>query len=110
MSIRQQADQLCLEIQEAERILAAKRASLAHIYATCKHQFGDPVYDPIVVKGFTHPGDPPGTMGVDWRAPVYVEGSETPRWRQTCSLCGLTEYTTDTTTVATRHPQFRNRR
>ncbi len=108
MDTRQRADQLRLEITQAERVLEAKRAALAGIYRACEHRFGDPVYDPIIQRAYTIPGDAVGTMGVDWRPPTHVPASETPRWRRTCALCGLTEHTTDTTTVESKRPRFRD--
>lgn len=96
------------KIFRLEKELQAARQELENLECRCAHQWEATVYDPIVTPGGYDPGDPPGTMGVDRRLPSYYSGSETPRWRRTCSVCGKTEITTrtDEHTTVTKTPRF----
>ena len=73
---------------------------------SCRHNFSNPEYDPIYKEGYTIPGDPPGTMGVDWRGPCYVEPKTTPRWKRVCKNCGKVEYTFQTKETISKSPVF----
>lgn len=77
---------------------------------SCPHNFSanyfDIIYDPIYTKGYTYPGDPPGTMGVDWRGPVYVPPTTTKRWRRTCRECGFVQYTTQIKKTVEEEPEW----
>ncbi|HWP61378.1 MAG TPA: hypothetical protein VN495_02145 [Candidatus Paceibacterota bacterium] len=95
------------EIADLERDLRIKKSALEHTQGNCNHRWGEVVYDPKVRAGYTSPGDPPGTMGIDWRGPTYVPREETPRWRRTCGSCDLTQYTENTTEHVTKNPVFR---
>ena len=75
-----------------ERELENARGGLKSYESLCKHKFQE-VYDPICHDAYTIPGDPPGTMGVDWRGPCYVPAETIPRWKRTCERCGLIQYT-----------------
>jgi len=90
-----------------ERELVSAKADLDHLVRNCAHQFGAVVSDPIIRKGYTEPGDVPGTMGVDWRSSFYVPEERTPRWTRTCSLCGKVEETRETTKQVSESPRFR---
>ena len=67
---------------------------------------GKTIYDPIYHAAYTCPGDPPGTMGVDWRGPVHVPSKTIPKWRRTCDLCGKIEETQRTNDVVTKEPKW----
>jgi hypothetical protein len=84
---------LVQEIASLTQSLLEKQRALQHKQENCSHDWSKPVYDPIVSGGYEHPGDPVGTMGVDWRGPVYVPRSEKPRWKRECSKCLLREET-----------------
>jgi hypothetical protein len=70
------------------------------------HQWGDTIYDPIREEAYTIPGDPPGTMGIDWRGPTPVPAKTTDRWSRTCNRCGRTETTTHFVPSGDRVPKF----
>ena len=59
----------------------------------CRHVWGETKYTPIHHKGYTIPGDKPGTMGVDYRGPCYVEPRTEDRWTRECNICGLEQIT-----------------
>ena len=90
-----------------ERELASAKANLSHLEFACSHAFGSPVSDPIIRKGYTEPGDAPGTMGIDHRSSFYVPEERTPRWTRTCGLCGKVEETRETTKEVSESPTFR---
>jgi hypothetical protein len=78
--------------------------------STCNHNWGETVYSPIYHEAYTVPGDPPGTMGVDWRGPVYVPAQTEERWKRECNNCGKVEYTEgELETVTKRVPKWRTR-
>lgn len=89
------------EIQRAED-------ELKRLEVTCGHDWSEPEYDPIVTEGYESPGDPPGTMGIDWRGPCWVPGTREDRWRRTCRKCGKTQVTTSSETVESKKPRFGN--
>lgn len=86
--------------------LADAEAALKFEVSQCKHSWTDPVAAHIRHEGYTIPGDPPGTMGIDWRGPTYVEPKTEKRWKRNCRICGEVEYTTKTTTQVTERPSF----
>jgi len=94
------------EIDELSQQLKANHAKLSQIQFTCRHEWGTVVYDPEVREAYTDPGDPPGTMGIDWRGPFHYPRQETPRWKRTCAKCGKTEITTRTDEKVTTSPRF----
>lgn len=98
--------ELMKERDTAQGRLDLSAAELARIQANCRHVWGPEISDPIVAEAHTIPGDPPGTMGVDWRPAVYVPREETPRWKRTCEECGLTQYTERASQTITRRPDF----
>lgn len=94
--LRYKVSNLVFQLRKAE-------AELDQMLASCPHEWGNPVYDPIVTYD---PGDPPGTMGVDWRPGGFVEGTEEKRWSRTCARCGKVEYTSRVTEIVTTKPRF----
>lgn len=88
------------------RELDAKRAELARIEHTCRHDWGAVEPDHVYHEAYTIPGDEPGTMGVDWRGPMDVPAKTTYRWKHTCRVCGKVEHTTRTTENVTHTPAF----
>ncbi len=94
---------------EVERTkLAAARAldALTSRVHSCAHDWGNPTYNPIVTEAYTDPGDPPGTMGIDWRGPCYVPSTKRDRWTRQCSICGHIQETTNSTNRVTAIPKF----
>jgi hypothetical protein len=75
----------------------------------CNHKYEETIYDPIRTEAYEIPGDPPGTMGVDWRGPVYVPASTEPRWKRVCIKCGLEQVTTRAKDEVTKIPDFGGR-
>jgi len=82
------------------------RKELENYEKSCPHKYGETIYDPIYTKAFTIPGDPPGTMGVDWQGPVYVPAKTEPRWKRICEKCGLEQITTQTKDKIEKIPNF----
>ncbi len=80
-------------VQEAQAELARATDALQTAERFCQHQWGPAAYTPIVSEAHTIPGDPPGTMGVDWRGPTYVPSSSRPCWTRVCLTCGKEEKT-----------------
>lgn len=93
-------------LAESERNTEARKDILFHAVQNCKHEWTKPVADHIYHAGYRIPGDPPGTMGVDWRGPVDVPSKTENRWRRECEICGEVQYTSDTTKEVTEHPKF----
>ena len=87
-----QASQARRQLEEAKRRLEQQQRELEAIERACQHNW-EVVNKPIYDEGYTCPGDPPGTMGVDWRGPTYVPPETTPRWIRTCRKCGKVEHT-----------------
>ncbi len=79
--------------QRLEEQLQETQRELTRIEASCHHQYRI-TYEPIYHKSHQLPGDPPGTMGIDWRGPVYVPSRTEDRWRRYCGICGKEDYTT----------------
>jgi hypothetical protein len=72
----------------------------------CQHAWGPTFYKPIHEEAYEIPGDPPGTMGVDWRGPTYVPAKTTPQWERTCKTCGLVQKTTQSKPSGHQTPIF----
>jgi hypothetical protein len=94
------------EHEEYKRLAAIAEGRLSQVVRECRHEWTAPVADHIYREGYTIPGDPPGTMGVDWRGPCYVEPKTTHRWKRTCRLCGHVEHTSNTNKHVTETPDF----
>lgn len=93
-------------VAHAEFQLSSARSALSNLEARCSHEWGQVVSDPIIRKGYTEPGDAPGTMGIDHRSSFYVPEQVTPRWTRTCNLCGKVEETTATDKQVSLTPRF----
>jgi hypothetical protein len=94
------------EIEQREAELKILKNKVDEIYRNCYHRWGEPVYNPIYHEAYTIPGDPPGTCGVDWRGPTWVEAKTIPRWKRRCAICGKEEETTKTEEVKTYRPNW----
>jgi hypothetical protein len=90
----------------AEGDLKGCKAELASIERQCTHRWSEPAYTPERREAYTIPGDPPGTMGVDWRPACHVPAETIKKWTRTCQECGKVEVTERTTTEKTEHPAF----
>ena len=96
------------KIAKLQKELTESKNRLSTIVSTCQHQYGKPIYDPVHTEAYTIPGDPPGTMGVDWRGPVHVPAKTEEKWKRICELCGHIQYTEKTKPVA-NEPDFGGR-
>jgi hypothetical protein len=94
------------EIQELEDRLARKKASIINVQNNCSHSWGSVIDASIYTPGYTIPGDPPGTMGIDWRGPVYVDSKTEHRWKRICKNCNKEEVTTQTNKTVVETPKF----
>lgn len=92
---RTEANRLKTVIQENQRRLREAQQQLETIENQCGHNWKI-TYTPDYQAAYTIQGDPPGTMGVDWRGPVSVPSKTTPKWTRTCSICQRIETTTQT--------------
>ena len=107
MSIQERVS-LERDIERKNRELEKAKAALRRFDEECGHEWSDPVRDDIYRAAYTTPGDPPGTMGIDWQGPVHVPAETTKRWKRTCLRCGKVEHTTNfkKKKVASFKPQF----
>ena len=55
----------------------------------CNHDFSPAKQIITHHPSYEIPGDPPGTMGVDWRGPCYVPARDEIIFRKTCCKCGM---------------------
>lgn len=92
-------------VSDTERAFNEAKARLDAAERDCRHDW-DEQYDPKYEEGYTIAGDPPGTMGVDWRGPMYVPSKTTPRWKRTCQTCGKVEYTLRAQQQVTQKPAW----
>lgn len=93
-------------VERARHELKCAEGALQRLEETCVHQWGPVEAAHVYHEARTIPGDPPGTMGVDWRGPCYVPASTDMRWKRTCRECGKVEYTSQTTQHVTETPRF----
>jgi hypothetical protein len=94
------------EINLSERELEIKKMRLARMVNSCQHKWGSTQAAHVYQAAYTIPGDPPGTMGVDWRGPTYVSAKTDKRWKRVCEVCGKEEFTTATDKTVTETPKF----
>lgn len=107
--IRQQrtvVENLRLEIEMKQKSLVNAEQHLERMENKCYHQWSGPIADHIYHKGYTIPGDEPGTCGSDWRGKVEVNPRTEERWKRICKVCGKTETTTQTRAI--QEPFFRD--
>ena len=93
-------------VAKARRDLEAAEHVLSVLVRDCRHKFSEPFRDDIHTPGYTDPGDPPGTMGVDWRGPCHIPPKTVERWVRVCMECGKREETTVSTEQMTKVPKF----
>jgi hypothetical protein len=98
--------ELAKEVEEAEQNAKVLRDTLAARRRACQHTWSPTKYEPIIHEGYEDPGDPPGTMGVDRRLPMWVPREEIPVWKRTCEKCGTTEETRRTRDDVKKIPVF----
>jgi hypothetical protein len=101
--LEQDIDRIKAELRERE-------AALQDLQRRCPHNWGKVEYTPEIHEGYQDPGDPPGTMGVDWRGPMWVPRQEIPIWSRKCSECGLVQETMRTRDETKKIPEFSDRR
>ncbi|MHA2062983.1 MAG: hypothetical protein ACXABY_01235 [Candidatus Thorarchaeota archaeon] len=89
----------------AQESLERAERELERIYRLCKHDWAVK-YAPEYQEAYTVPGDPPGTMGIDWRGPSFVPSKTVPRWGRACKKCGKVEYTKRSKPSGARLPDF----
>lgn len=82
-----------VEVERARQALDKLQREADAIRDKCQHDWTDPVYSPERRAAYSCPGDPVGTMGVDWRGPTYVPAETIDRWTRTCKKCGYSQTT-----------------
>jgi hypothetical protein len=97
--------QLIQRIDSLESQIRVAREELVGIQRSCPHSWSSR-YNPVVREAYRDPGDTPGTMGIDFRGPMYVPRQETPRWTRTCSRCFKTEDTSQVDQHVSVTPKF----
>jgi len=98
-TLRDNVERLKAELNSAED-------RLKYAVRTCVHKWSNPMDASVIIPGGYDPGDPPGTMGIDWRGPSYYPEQRKQRWRRVCSECGYEQFTTETTQQVTHTPKF----
>lgn len=86
-------EELIADAKAAETRAQLLRDQAEQLRRRCPHVWGETKYTPDYQEAYTIPGDPPGTMGVDWRGPCHVPAKTTPKWSRTCTKCGYTQTT-----------------
>lgn len=81
------------ELSELQRRVNMLQSEITNIQGLCRHNWSKAIYQPIYTEGYTIPGDPPGTMGIDWRGPCYVPSSTKKVWMRKCKECNLEQKT-----------------
>jgi len=79
-------------IRRAESELKTLRGGLRRLEERCTHKW-EVQYTPHHKAAYTIPGDPVGSMGVDWRGPLDVPAKTIMKWTRTCSVCGMVQTT-----------------
>lgn len=97
---REQLERLEAQVEEKKRKIRATEDD-------CIHRWSPTQPAHIYHKAYTIPGDPPGTMGIDWRGPCHVPARTEKRWKRTCNSCGKVEFTTNTKDTVVSEPEFR---
>lgn len=101
--LREKATRLAREAQAAGEALELYEKR-------CPHKWSEARYTPTHYPAYEFPGDEPGTMGVDWRGPVYIPASTTEEWTRECQRCGLVQTTqrVEKEITINRKPQWSN--
>ena len=94
------------QITNLEDELTRAKGTLNYTERRCDHVWGEAAYTPDYQESYTTPGDPPGTMGIDWRGPSFIPSTNTPKWTRICQTCGKKETTTRTNETVTKTPKF----
>lgn len=95
------------EIKELELKLSDSKSRLNQMEQECHpHVWGEVEYTPEHQEAYTIPGDPPGTMGVDWRPDCPVPAQTTKKWTRTCKRCGKEQVTTRTSEKKIEEPAW----
>jgi hypothetical protein len=97
--LRGQVELLKQQLASAEKMLSCE-------IKACNHTWNSSQADHIRTPAYQIPGDPPGTMGIDWRGPTYVNAKIDKRWKRTCVICGTVQYTNHVKKEVTEHPDF----
>lgn len=88
--------------RQAKSLSEQIEADVSH----CQHEWGDTVYDPIQVAEQVFDHIEPHGSDPDF---IYKYTGRmidrTPRWKQTCKVCGHTRYT-EKTKIIGREPDF----
>ena len=88
--------QLRKDLIAAEDTVKSIKAAISRAESDHQHKWEAIKYVPIEHQAYRTAGDPPGTMGIDWQGPMYVEGSTEKRWSRSCIICGKEQFTTRT--------------
>lgn len=99
-------EELRRKITELQKELRESELALDRSERSCTHDWSTPEYTPERREAYTIPGDPPGTMGVDWRGPCYVPAETIQKWTRRCRKCNKRETTTRTEDKITKVPKF----
>jgi hypothetical protein len=94
-----QGTRLSARIACLEQELQASKRKLEQIYRDCQHQWSRTEYLPEHLEAMTIPGDPAGTMGVDYRGDTHVPAKTIRKWKRVCKECGLEQITERTRMV-----------
>lgn len=95
---RRKAEATRRAVETARLALETAENEVQRLEASCQHIW-DIKYTPDYREAYTIPGDPPGTMGVDWRGPTYVPAETTKKWTRQCKRCGKLQTTVRTKKV-----------
>jgi hypothetical protein len=102
----QKTRELIAAVNSGKEKLEKDQAELAQIRANCAHDW-EPIKDASEhFPAHDEPGDPPGTMGVDWRPGCHVPEKIVIKWKRTCKICGQTQVTSQTEKHMTQTPKF----
>lgn len=100
-------DSRAKELREQIRVLkvdlAAVENKLRVLELECRHTWAEPEYAPDIRAGYRVEAV---EMGSDSAPAYYVPEQVTPRWRRTCTKCGMVEETTRATERVTKTPEW----
>jgi len=81
------------KLQRLEEEANNLKSKIKAVQDRCHHVWEREVYDPTSqLQGYGHKVIKQGSD--IWGEPEGYEKVEVPRWRRTCALCGLNQYTT----------------